>query len=193
MSKYFSISCIDYRYDILISDYLKYVYSNDNFYMTVTAGSALSLGYEDYCKKKNNCHCHCTCTTGDPYNSDMYLLKNGIKKNLEIALSLATIDTVYLMNHQDCGAFKAYLSFSNYPVNLGDNNEKEIKINTDMLMYAKKYIQKKFPHITTVKLGLIDINGSVGELNLCTRNWKIVYIGTGTDTKGLWWGQSVGN
>ena len=191
MSKYFSISCIDYRYDTLVSDYLKFRYTNNDYYQTVSAGAALSLGYEAYCKKKSNCHC--TCPTGDPYNPDMRLLKNGIKKNLEIAMSLTTIGVVYLMNHQDCGAFKAYLSFSKYPENLGDDNEKEIKINADMLMYAKKYIKLNYPNVTNIILGLIDINGSVGEFNLCTQNWTIVYVGSGTNPKGLWWGQPASN
>jgi carbonic anhydrase len=73
----------------------------------------------------------------------MKLLRDNLVKNIEIALTLQPIQSIYLLNHQDCGAIKAFLGCSGYPETLGSNNEKEIQINSSILTYAQKYIKKK--------------------------------------------------
>lgn len=93
----------------------------------------------------------------------MKILKESIIKNIDISLSLDDIKTIYMINHQDCGAIKAYLECSGYPKTLGENNKKDIKVNTQLLMIAEKYIKCKYPNIKQ-KLGLIDINGTVANL-----------------------------
>jgi hypothetical protein len=105
---------------------------------------------------------------------------------LEIALTLQPIQQIYLLNHQDCGAIKAYLGCSGYPTTLGANNAKEIEINQDILNYAKKYMSKKFKG-KTITLGLIDTNGTVAEYNTTTKKWTIVFTGAGTEPLGLWY------
>ena len=107
-----------------------------------------------------------------------------IMKNIDIALSLDTIKTIYMINHQDCGAIKAYLECSGYPETLGENNEKDIKINTQILLIAEKYIKCKYPNIKP-RLGLIDINGTVA--NLVDGKWFVIYKGPGTNPLGLWY------
>ena len=184
----FSIFCIDYRYDALNTQYFKDLGIEFNYYMSTTAGAALALGYESYCDKICNNKCNKSC---NPSNPDMKLLKDGLKKNLQIALSLSPITQVYLMNHQDCGAFKAFLACSGYPKTLGANNEKEIKINTCLMIYARNYIQKKFPNIKKITLGLIDVNGSVGNLNTKTMKWEVTFIGVGVNPLGLWYGKKL--
>ena len=194
----FSIFCIEYRYDSLNTQYFKKLGIEYNYYQATTAGAALALGYEDYCNKLYNGKCDGECDKKckkncNPNNSDIKLLKDGLKKNLDIALSLSNITEIYLVNHQDCGAFKAFLDCSGYPKTLGDNNKKEININTCIMIYSYNYIKKHFPQIKKIKLGLIDVNGSVADLNLKTKEWNVVFTGIGINPLGLWYWYSSEN
>jgi hypothetical protein len=177
----YSVFCIDFRYDTLTADYFDAI-GLQNFAATA-AGAALPLGYK--------CSCSCLCTEGscNPSNKDMTLLRDNLVKNLEIALTLQPITDIYLLNHQDCGAIKAFLGCSGYPLTFGSDNEKEIQINASILTYAQRYMKKKFPS-KTIRLSLIDINGSVATYNIVTKKWTKVYTGSGTNPLGLWYNYS---
>ena len=54
-------------------------------------------------------------------------------------------------------------------------------------MFAKNYINHKFPDIK-VRLGLIDINGTVADLDERCYLWNVVYRGFGVNPLGLWYG-----
>ncbi len=176
----FSVFCIDYRYDNLTANFFQGIGLLNSYFAATAAGAALPLGYKNSCS--NICK-KCTCK---PKNADMSLLRHNLVKNLEIALTLQPIEKLYLLNHQDCGAIKAFLGCSGYPSTLGANNPKEIEINQDILTYAKKYILKKFNNKTII-LGLIDINGTVAEYNTITKKWTKIFTGTGTNPLGLWY------
>lgn len=176
----FSIFCIDFRYDKLTSDYFQGVGLLNLYFAATAAGAALPIGYR--------CSCCKLCPKGscNPSNADMDLLRDSLVKNLQIALTLQPITNVYLLNHQDCGAIKAFLGCSGYPNTLGGNNPKEIEINAGILTYAQKYMLKLFP-TKTFRLGLIDINGTVADYNPITQTWTKVYTGTGKNPLGLWY------
>ena len=112
-------------------------------------------------------------------------LKKSFVANLQIALTLKPITTVYLLNHQDCGAIRAFLPCSGYPKVGEEQKEKEISINAKILEYGYGYVKRKFPKMKVV-LGLIDSNGTVGDYNIDTQKWTIVYIGSGQNTNALW-------
>jgi len=216
----FSIFCIDYRFDALVATFYENIGQEYNYFACTSAGGCLSLGYESYCKEICNSHkpCNKPCKPCnkcnecnecnecnkcnecndynkkkcDPDNSSMRLLKLNLVENLKIALTLKDITKVFLLNHQDCGAIKAYLNCSGYPNKLGENNKKEIKINSILLTYAKKYMLKKFPDIEYA-LGLVDINGSVAIYDICKKTWKVVYVGEFKIKEGLWYGLKVGD
>jgi hypothetical protein len=175
----FSVFCIDFRYDNLTANFFQGIGLINSYFAATAAGAALPLGYK--------CSCSEICKKGKckPNNEDMALLRENLVKNLEIALTLKPIEKIYLLNHQDCGAIKAFLGCSGYPTTLGANNAKEIEINQDILKYAKKYMSKKFKG-KTITLGLIDINGTVAEYNTSTKKWTLAFTGTGTDPLGLW-------
>ena len=109
-----------------------------------------------------------------------------------MGLTLYPVATTYLLNHQDCGAIKAFLACSGYPKTLGENNPKEIKINADLLTFANKSMSKKFPQMTFI-LGLVDINGSVATYDICKQLWTIVFVGEFNIKEGLWYGLKVGS
>lgn len=183
---YFNILCIDKRFDALTTRYFQNTGFEDNYYLAGTAGSALSLGYTQYCSEICNCN-HDSSTSCDPANPDMELLKDSLIKNIEIALTLDPIKDIYLLNHQDCGAIQAFLPCSGIPQTIGENNSLEIKINTDLLLFARDYIKSKFPDVKC-RLGLIDLNGTVADFDEKYYSWYLVYRGHGTNPLGLWYG-----
>lgn len=195
---YFNIFCIDKRFDALSAEYFKYEGFNQDYYLGTTAGACLSLGYNEYCKKTYSCSGSCKpckpcelgkCEPGkcNPENfQDIELLKTSLIRNIEIAQTLDTISEIYLLNHQDCGAIRAFLPCSGYPKTVGENNSLEIKINIDLLIFAKDKLKEKFPKIK-VRLGLIDINGSVADYNEEILSWNFIYRGNGEDPRGLWY------
>lgn len=185
---YFNIFCIDKRFDYLTTSYyFREIGFIDKYYMGTTAGSSLCFGYETFCKDLCNKDCyHCIDRCDPSQKEDMNLLKDALIKNIDIALSLDKIQKIYLLNHQDCGAIKAYLSCSGYPQELGENNQLEIRIQTEILVFAAKYLQEKYPLIK-IRLGLIDVNGTVCDLDVKYATWQLVYRGPGNNPKGLWW------
>lgn len=178
----FSISCIDYRFDAMMANFFEGIGLNFNYFSCSTAGASLCLGYKEYCAKK--CY-ECSC---EPNNTSIVTLKRSVIENLNIALTLKDITQVYLLNHQDCGAIRAFLGCANYP-DFGQNNKKEIKINTFLLNYAKDYMIKKFPDKEYI-LCLIDINGTVATY-FC-KKWTVIYIGKFNNSDGLWYGLKLG-
>ena len=186
----FSIFCIDYIFDAMVATFYEGIGKEYNYFACTVAGGALPLGYKPYCK--NDCG-KCNNKSGkscNPSNLSMKLLKKNLVENLNIALTLKPITETYLLNHQDCGAIKAFLPCSDYPQTLGANNAKEIQINTRLLTFANKYMESKFPKIKFT-LGLVDINGTVATLNPNTKSWIIVYVGEFNNGEGLWYGMKV--
>lgn len=177
----FAVYCIDYRYDELAANFFRE--TRVDYFVSTAAGASLPIGYPCYCT------CKCNKDGCNPSNKDMNLLKNSIITNLNIALTLKPIEEIYLLNHQDCGAFRAYLSCSGYPPAIGVDNQKEIDINADVLTYARNYVIKRYP-TKRIKLGLLDVNGTVADYNVDTKEWIVVYKGSGTDPKGLWYNKS---
>lgn len=179
----FSIFCIDYRFDAMLAEFYKNTGLEFNYFACSTAGAGLCLGYKEYCQTQcQSCGCQ-------PNNISMKILKRSVVENLNIALTLKDIKNIYIVNHQDCGAIRAFLECSGYPDH-GEHNRKEIKINSILLTYAVKYMKKTFNMKYT--LGLMDINGTVAFFDIKTKIWKVEYLGEFNDKKGLWYGMSVG-
>ena len=184
----FCISCIDFRFNGTNDPFFNAI-KNDYFDCS-TAGAALANGYSEFCNKS------CAGRGCDPENSVMNVLKNSVNDNLRVARTLSPITEIFFLNHQNCGAIKAFLACSGYPYTLGENNAKEIKIHTKLLKYAKSNMltwakTDIFPQ-TTVVLALVDINGSVAKYNTSRKIWTISFVGEGTDPNGLWYGMNDG-
>ena len=198
----FSIFCIDYRFNAMVDTYFTQTGNQYNYFASTVPGAGLPLGYEQYCDKicnscnkdYNVCKCNCKCNLQycNPCDPTMKLFKQNLVESLNVAITLKPITQVYILNHQDCGAIKAFLSCSGYPSKLGENNKKEIEINQKLLTFADKYMSKKFPKIKNT-LDLIDINGSVASYNICTKVWTVIFVGEFNDPTGLWYGLKAGD
>ena len=174
----FVVNCIDYRYDDLVAQYFNAIGENSNYYNATTAGACLPISYDEYCRKYRSGCTHSFIKTND-------ILEEGLYTNLSISQQLSDLDTIYLIDHQDCAFFKLTLPKSGYPKELGENNRREKLIHKRALELAKTKLRKRISN--KIRLGLIDINGSVAYLNPKTGNWKVEYTGPGTNPKGLWW------
>ena len=211
----FSIFCIDFRFDAFVSDFYKGIGRDLSYYASTVAGGAMPLGYKKYCKQVCN---GCKNKSCNPSNSSMKLLKNNLVENLNIALTLSPITESFLLNHQDCGAIKGFLSCSglvssieiqlevtkkicgifaissNFLSIISKTQSQEIEINESLLTYATKYMTKKFPKIKFT-LGLIDLNGYVATFDVITKIWTVIFISTETqlEEKAFWYGLKVGS
>ena len=121
----------------------------------------------------------------------MKILKQSFITNLKIALTLRPIRVVYLLNHQDCGAIRAFLPCSGYPSSESINKKKEICINAKILTSGEQVVKKKFK-MQQVILGLIDKNGSVANYHPLKNSWIIVHVGHGCEIDALWFGYKKG-
>lgn len=188
----FSIFCIDYRFDALVADFYEGIGKDFDYYACTVAGGAMPLGYAKYCIKNCNSCGKNKKESCDPSNTSMKLLKKNLVENLNIALTLNPITEVFLLNHQDCGATKEFLACSGYPQTLGENNLKEIKINSKLLSYANEYMLKYFPKMKYV-LGFVDINGSVASYNVSKKLWTVIFVGEYKIKEGTWYNMKVGD
>jgi hypothetical protein len=184
----FCVSCIDFRFTSTNNPFFNAI--GREYFDCSTAGAALANGYSEFCNKS------CAGRGCDPENSMMTVLKNSVNDNLRIARTLRPITEIFFLNHQDCGAIKAFLACSGHPSTLGENNAKEIRIHTKLLKYAKRNMLSwaktdAFPQ-TDVILGLVDINGTTAKYNTNRKIWTVSFVGEGTDPRGLWYGLTLG-
>ena len=190
--------CIDYRYDALSSEYLRAIGYDNSYYLATNAGAALPLGYKKSCKKscrsddKGKCSCSRSKKKCCPGTDAKDVLRESFNTNLAIALTLQPITVVYLLNHQDCGAIRAFLPCSGYPASGEENKKKEICINASILTFAQDDVKKQFNKME-VFMGLIDSNGSVADYDIKTKKWTVIYVGSGENTDGLWFGRDKGD
>jgi hypothetical protein len=78
-------------------------------------------------------------------------------EEFQIALQLhPTIDRVYLIDHRDCGAYKAV-----FGVDYALNPALETQVHTDELRKLQRTIYGQYPNKLTVFMGLMDLNGNV--------------------------------
>jgi hypothetical protein len=175
--------CIDYRFDALATEYLNKIGLGRHYYNITAAGASLLIGRDQYCKEICSGQCD---STNDRIND---VLLRSIFANLDITKLLSGTSRVYIINHQDCGAFKNFLSCSNYPdipTRSQDEKDLEISINQRILMYSKNIIKSRYPSLQ-VNIGIIDMNGTVADFS--DGAWILRFHGDGDDPKALWYNQ----
>lgn len=183
--KEFLIDCIDYRFPNLIVEFLNSINFSYTYYQGTVAGASLPITYNEYCKTYPGSGCTCA------FKDTNCTLKKGILTNFEISTKVADIEEFIIINHQDCGAFKVFLSKSGYPLTLGANNPKEIEVLTQSMLLTKTYLQKKYPSIPAYLLYIIDINGWVAQYNEAESVWCVIYKNDNNDPRGLWYNYSL--
>jgi len=191
----FASYCIDERYDELASEFLRQTLGRRSYYIGTNAGAALCLGYDASCRaircgggssSSNKAGSGCC-----PGTTEMRKLKRAFNTNFAIALTLKPITVVYLLNHQDCGAIRAFLPCSGYPAKSASDGPAEVCINARILAAGQRSVLKEFPRMSVV-VGLLDANGTVANYDVEARTWTIVFLGQGCERTGLWHGRTLG-
>lgn len=159
----FCVACIDFRFDAMTAEFFKAIGREYDFFLSTAAGGALALG-------------HATCSLAYTSQNIMELFQQNLVTNLKVALTLQPIQELFLMNHQDCGAFKAFLPYSGYPNVMGADNHRELEIQGEVLALAHTFMKKTFPY-QLIRLTLIDLNGSVSEYNINAKTWTLIHEG----------------
>lgn len=148
------VSCMDYRYNDLLSKYMTMF----QYYNISTAGGGLTLAMGNLSPS----------------------LAQSVLDNIDIAHSLSASTKLYIINHQDCGAFRAFLPESGYPSYLGEDNRTELNIHSYVLQGLRNMPDL---HGMNVKVGVIDYNGTVADIE--DGRWVIKFVGPGQDPRGL--------
>lgn len=78
--------------------------------------------------------------------------------HLDLAIQLHGIDQVILMDHRDCGAYKAILG-----EDFSKNPSKETIVHTKNLKELRKQIKARYPSLK-VELLLMDLDGKVEKI-----------------------------
>ncbi len=129
------LTCMDYR---LINDAVKYMNERglkDKYDQLILAGASLRATTEKY----------------PAWNETFW-------QHLEVSIQLHHIETVILMDHRDCGAYKVIFEKDFYK-----NKEEETKIHTEHLKKLAGMIKKKYPKLKVETL-LMNLDGSVEEI-----------------------------
>ena len=176
------ISCIDRRFDSLISQYYDSIGQTGDYYMITAAGSSLPLSYNNISKNpKFNCYSYESCLLNQ-------ILRDGEITNFNISTSLSDIQQLDIMDHQDCGAFNVFLPCANLQSETRTPEEKahEKEVHKISLNDAEDKIKTTVPSFRNpIQKLLIDVNGTVGKLNE-NGTWTIIYRGPGNNPNGLW-------
>lgn len=166
------IACIDKRFDSMISSYYDSINLSKDYYMITAAGSSLPLSYSKI-SKEHKCYSYDNSVKNT-------LLRDGQLTNFTISQQLSNIVQLDILDHQDCGAFRVFL-----PCVSTSTKEEELEAHKKSLDYAEKKIKSHNPKFTgKIKKKLIDLNGTVGELQ-DDGSWIVVFQGQGNVQNGL--------
>jgi len=140
------LTCMDFR---LIDDVvfqLNNLNERNKYDEFILAGSSLgyntSLGYDSNGKQNT------------PYIAqDTW--SNIFNTHIDLAISLHKIKEVYIIDHLDCGAYKAWYGENIY-------NENKDQKHLDNLKISKKTIETKYPDLS-VRIFIMDLYGKLTE------------------------------
>ncbi|HKO88893.1 MAG TPA: carbonic anhydrase [Burkholderiales bacterium] len=130
------LSCMDFRLMNEVEQYMSGRGLRDNYDHIVLAGASLGALTDKY-----------------------PAWRKTFWEHLDIAIKLHAINTVIVMDHRDCGAYKVLLGedFAQQPT-------KETQVHTDHLRKLQAAIQKKYPQMK-VELTLMALDGKVESIS----------------------------
>jgi carbonic anhydrase len=126
------LSCMDYRLTDEVERYMSGRGLRDQYDQVILAGAALGA----------------TIDQRPAWNTTFW-------EHLDVAIQLHDIHKVIVLDHRDCGAFRAFLA-----EDFAKDREKETAIHTETLRTLAKQIHEKRPEMK-VELLLMDLDGKV--------------------------------
>ena len=130
------LSCIDPRFQHLVSNYLKKKKLTGKYSAFTIAGAAVGVTHSKFKK----------------WHKTFY-------DNLATSIQLHKIEKLIVINHKDCGAAK----IANRKKEFSPTNEK--KIHKESFYKIKKQIKKRFPKLK-IELNLISLDSKITKFQL---------------------------
>lgn len=146
------IGCIDLRLMDDVLNFLNYDNLNNRYDQFTLAGTSISLGAtrEEHVKlfKPEEL---------DRYNNFEHW-KKSLYDHINIAIALHKIEDIYIIEHEDCGAYRVFLRDANF-----GSWEEEVACHKKFAVALSKDIQNEIesPYDLHVHCFMIDIRGNV--------------------------------
>lgn len=149
------ISCIDLRLTDNLLDFLHFDNLTNRYDHFALAGTSVSTGatreeHKDLFKKK----------ALKQFNSFIHW-KQCLYNHIEIAMELHKIEDIYIVEHEDCGAYKEFLIDGNFV-----SRDDEVQCHKKFAMALSKELQSLYN--LNVHCFMIDIRGNVQLLDTAT-------------------------
>ncbi len=126
------IACLDFRFIRPIQDWLKELGLRENHDFLTVAGASKQIAQPD---------------------KEAY--QEFILKQIDISVNLHQINQLFLINHEDCGAYGGQAAFKSAAA--------EKQKHVEDLNAAEQYLRAKYPHLQIVKV-YAYLNGQLEKL-----------------------------
>ncbi|WP_221390875.1 hypothetical protein [Dyadobacter sp. NIV53] len=165
------ISCMDLRLLDNIVHFMEHENLTNRYDQYVMAGASIGALFE----------------TAEPEddlknNSKYYGWKNGLLNHIDIAIDLHDIRDIYIMEHQNCGAYRAFfkddlgdydiqgaekelIDHSKYSLRLSDLLQAYFPVRKAELHSAKDSLAEKFGKEINIHCFMMDLRGDVKLLH----------------------------
>lgn len=150
-----TISCIDLRLNEEVLNFLHFDNLTNRYDIFALAGTSVTAG----ATRPEHRPLFDEQTLED-YDSFAHW-KKALYEHIQIAITLHEIEDVYIIEHQDCGAYKTFLKDASF-----SSPEEETACHKKFAVALSKEIQEKFK--LNVHCFMIDIRGNVKLLDTAT-------------------------
>jgi hypothetical protein len=151
-----AISCIDLRLTDELLHFLHFDNLTNRYDHFALAGTSVTIGatregQQTLFKEK----------VLEQYDSFKHW-KRSLHDHIKIAITLHDIEDIYIVEHEDCGAYKEFLNDGSF-----DSWEEEVKCHKEFAMALTKEIRSEYD--LQVHSFMIDIRGNVTLLGTTSR------------------------
>lgn len=163
------LSCIDSRYSAHLARAMKVLGYDCSYFDVTAAGASFPLHYPQLAQ-------NCGCTA--QHASAVQSIADGVVANLTMSASLTPQKKLFVLDHQDCGAFKAFLRGScclNYPATPSASRpakQAELAIHAASLVSAKAALAS-LNLFDVVVLGVLDRAGCCAFYDDSLGAWSV--------------------
>ena len=179
------LACIDFRYSKYLTRVMKNLGHASSYFEIKAAGASFPF-YYDYLETRDECQCV------KQHEKTIGAIAAGALANLDTALNFITQSTLYIIDHQDCAAFKAYtactgkscINYPSQPSSSQESKDRELYIHAEALVGAKSVLSKSVRY-TVIILGIIDQAGAFGVYDENTKLWSVQVSGESFDPHAL--------
>jgi len=179
------LGCIDCRSEKSIARIMHHLGHGENYIDIRSAGAAFSFYFQELKKRPE-----CTCILH--HAPIVETIAKGISANLDAARHLPVQPKLYIVDHQDCAAFKAFttskgtscLSYPICPTVSQTSKDLELRIHSEALVAAKEALRKR-QGLMEIVLGVVDRAGAYGVYDEQEKSWSIKVLPETFDARAL--------